>query len=104
MGLRRETSLDKDESRCGSNWNSMYRNTNVTTLVKTSGLDRIEIVDNGGLGQTVRVDLSSLETNDNVKQSISNISDLYQTDEYTYTAEAAAEAFRRWSHCPNFDW
>jgi hypothetical protein len=40
----------------------MYRNTDVTALVKTSGLDWIKVVNNGGLGQAIWVGLSSLET------------------------------------------
>jgi hypothetical protein len=50
MGLRKYISLDTIQERVGSNWGMMYRNTDVTALVKTSGLDRIKVVNNGGLG------------------------------------------------------
>jgi hypothetical protein len=40
----------------------MYRNTDVTALVKTSGLDRVKVVNDGGLGQAIGVGLGSLET------------------------------------------
>jgi hypothetical protein len=62
MGLRKYISLDTILERVGSNWGMIYRNTDVTALVKTSGLDRIKVVNNGGLGQAIWVGLSSLET------------------------------------------
>jgi hypothetical protein len=45
----------------------MYRNTNVTTLVKTGGFDRIQVVDNCGLGQALGVGLSSLEPTHDIR-------------------------------------
>lgn len=45
----------------------MYRNSNVTTHAQTSGFDRIKVVDNRGLGQAVRVGLSSLETKHDIR-------------------------------------